>query len=273
MDVGIIGGGFAGLYTLKHCLEEGLTALLLEKQSNLGGVWNQANGPGSVQSFTYAVTSKLYLSPSDFPPPADWPEFPHCSLVYEHLMAYAAHFHLLPHVRTQQEVVNVVHGTPTHHTVYTQNMVVRCRHLVVATGANRCPYVPQDALFARFSGPTMHIHDYSDATLRLCANKRVLIVGGSDHASDVAGQICRVSAKTYVSIRDGQWFQDRMLGATSPADMLYNRMVNWGIKNVVGKHFVHRAFGDSSIRLFWGRGGSDIDIWNPKCDYLVRAVT
>lgn len=105
-DVCIIGAGFAGLYTLKHCLEAGLRAVVLEKTGNLGGVWNVANAPDAVQPFTYSVTSKLYLSPSnqcgphirteeDFPPPESWAEFPHASLVYQHLLNYAAHFQLL----------------------------------------------------------------------------------------------------------------------------------------------------------------------------------
>ena len=50
--------------------------VVLERSQHLGGVWNVQNGPGSVFDFTYSVTSKLYLSPTDFPPPDDWPEFP-----------------------------------------------------------------------------------------------------------------------------------------------------------------------------------------------------
>lgn len=59
-----------------------------------------------------------------------------------------------------------------------------------------------------------------------------------------------------------------MLGAHSPADMLYSRFIDWTVKHVVGKHFVQKNFGDTHIQLFWGRGGSDVDVWQPRCEYL-----
>ena len=56
-DVVIVGAGFSGIYTLKHCIEIGLNAIILEKSQNLGGVWNINNKPGGVHDFTYSVTS------------------------------------------------------------------------------------------------------------------------------------------------------------------------------------------------------------------------
>ena len=56
-DVLIVGAGFSGIYTLKHCIELGLNAIILEKSQNLGGVWNINNKPGGVHDFTYSVTS------------------------------------------------------------------------------------------------------------------------------------------------------------------------------------------------------------------------
>jgi cation diffusion facilitator CzcD-associated flavoprotein CzcO len=39
-DVVIIGSGWSGLCSLKHCLEEKLNAIILEKSPYFGGVWN-----------------------------------------------------------------------------------------------------------------------------------------------------------------------------------------------------------------------------------------
>ena len=37
-DVLVIGAGVAGIYTVKHCLEQGLRVLAFDRASHLGGV-------------------------------------------------------------------------------------------------------------------------------------------------------------------------------------------------------------------------------------------
>jgi dimethylaniline monooxygenase (N-oxide forming) len=267
-DVIIVGGGFSGIYTLKHCIEEGLNAILLEKSTEIGGVWNIQNKPGGVQDFTYSVTSKLYLSASDYPPPEDWPEFPHASLVHEYLINYTRHFNLEPYIMTGMQVKNIQHVDDIWTFDVNDGILWKSKNIVIATGVNTCPVYPNDTVFQNFKGPSIHAHYYNPSTLEMCKNKRVLLIGGSDTACDIAMQVCEVAQKTYVSIRNGQWFQDRHLGAESPADMLYSRSVDWFIKNLLGKHYVHKKFGDDDVQRWWGKGGSDIDIWKPKCDYL-----
>jgi len=106
MDVIIIGGGWSGLFTLKHCIEEGLSCILLEKSSDYGGVWNVQNSP-SVYPNTYSVTSKHYLSISDFPIPQDYPEFPHHSLVYKYMRTYVKHFELDKYISLDSNVEKI----------------------------------------------------------------------------------------------------------------------------------------------------------------------
>jgi dimethylaniline monooxygenase (N-oxide forming) len=267
-DVIIVGAGFSGIYTLKHCLEEGLKVLLLEKSPELGGVWNIKNKPGGVHEFTYSVTSKLYLSATDYPPPDDWPEFPNASLVYDYLMDYIHHFNLEPHILTNIHVQDVERVNDIWTLRGSTDVVWKSNHVVIATGVNSCPMYPKDMVFKNFQGPTMHAHDYTSQKNDYFVNKNVLVIGGSDTACDIAMQLCEKANKTYVSIRNGQWFQDRHFGAESPADMFYSRIVDWFIKHIYGKNHVHRGFGEKEIFQWWGKGGSDIDIWTPKCDYL-----
>jgi len=61
-----------------------------------------------------------------------------------------------------------------------------------------------------------------------------------------------------------------MLGAHSPADMFYSRFIDWTIKTIVGKAYVNATFGhdEKYVSRWWGHGGSDIDVWAPKCNYL-----
>ena len=77
----IIGSGISGIFTLKHLIEDGITnVIILDKNPEPFGVWNINNKP-SVFKDTYTVSSKLYMTISDFPIPENTPEFPHHSLI------------------------------------------------------------------------------------------------------------------------------------------------------------------------------------------------
>ena len=95
----IIGSGISGLFTLKHLKELGIhDILVIDKNHYPFGVWNLKNHPG-VKEFTYCVSSKLYMTISDFPIPKEYPEFPYHSDILEYYKLYAKKFDLLKHVK------------------------------------------------------------------------------------------------------------------------------------------------------------------------------
>lgn len=74
-----------------------------------------------------------------------------------------------------------------------------------------------------------------------------------------------------MSIKNGVWFQSRTGGAYEAADMVYSRIIDYLFKNVLSKKYLHNTLSDNkmnNILFFWGSGGSGIEIWKPKCDYL-----
>lgn len=69
----IIGSGISGIFTLKHLIEEGnKNVLVLDKNPEPFGVWNRKNHP-CVYENTHTVSSKLYMTISDFPLPEETP--------------------------------------------------------------------------------------------------------------------------------------------------------------------------------------------------------
>ena len=75
LALAIIGGGWAGLYALKHCLQQGLDAILLEKTDACSGLWVYRPGGGGVFANTIATASRGYMQASDFPFNENLPEF------------------------------------------------------------------------------------------------------------------------------------------------------------------------------------------------------
>ena len=266
-DVIIIGSGISGIFTLKHCLEKKLKCIILEKSDNICGVWNIKNDP-SVFSNTYSVSSKLYLSISDFPIPENYPEFPHWSLVLKYYKSYVQHFNLDDYILLKNEVTNIEKNNNKWN-IQTTNFLFKSKNIVIASGStNKCLNYPNMDLFKKFNGKTYHANDFGKLNLdTVLINKNIAVIGGSDTASDISVELSK-NNKVFMSISNGQWFQDRNAGAFEPADMFYNRFINFFTKKIFSKNYVHNEFGTEPISVYWGAGGSGIKEWLPKCKYL-----
>jgi len=265
----IIGSGISGIFALKHLIEEGNTSVLvLDKNPEPFGVWNIINKP-SVYENTYAVSSKLYMTISDFPLPEDTPEFPHHSIILKYYENYAKHFQLYSYIK-QNCTVTSVKKTKDRWFIQTNDAQYYASFVVIATGTvNDCPNIPTDSFYKNFSGEKYHCDSYD--MVKDYEGKKILVIGGSDTAVDLAMEL-RLKNKVTVSIKNGAWFQSRNYGAYSAADSLYSRISDFIIKNVVSKQYINDNTVTDSItsglKFWWGEGGSDVDVWKPKCNYL-----
>jgi dimethylaniline monooxygenase (N-oxide forming) len=264
----IIGSGISGIFTLKHLIDEGETnVLILDKNPEPFGLWNIINKP-SVFENTYTVSSKLYMTISDFPLPEDMPEFPHHSLILNYYKDYAKHFNLYQYIKQNCKVENIVKKNNTW-VINTNDEIYYSKNIVIATGTvNDCPNIPDDEMYNNFTGEKYHSNSFDK--IKDVKDKRILIVGGSDTAVDCAMELKNNNDVT-ISIKNGVWFQNRNLGAYEPADMLYSRGIDFLFKQIVTKKYIMNKLNPNEItnvQFFWGLGGTGIDIWRPKCDYL-----
>jgi dimethylaniline monooxygenase (N-oxide forming) len=266
----IVGGGISGIMTLKHLKQENIEAIVLEKSNETLGVWNIKNDP-SVFEDTYTVSSKLYMTISDFPLPKDYPEFPHWSLIYKYYLSYISHFNLNKYIFTNQKVNRVKKIGDKWKITVQNNMgsiyTIDCYHVVIASGSNNeCLNYPDDEKFKNFTGEKYHCNNYKKIKENI-KDKKVLIIGGSDSAGDTAVNLAQ-HQPVHMSIRNGQWFQHRYLGANEPADIFYSRVLDKFVKKIVGKKYIDKRFGKDFISFAWGEGGSGLKEWKPKCNYL-----
>ena len=80
--IAIIGAGASGMTSAKACLEQNLEPVVFEKTNYTGGLWRFQNkvtedGIASVMQSTIINSSKEMSAFSDFPPPADYPNYMH----------------------------------------------------------------------------------------------------------------------------------------------------------------------------------------------------
>ncbi|CAF0922293.1 unnamed protein product [Didymodactylos carnosus] len=262
----VIGGGWSGIYALKYLLEEQLDARLYEREPNLGGVWLYKEAPGGVYRSTHVTSSKTFLHASDFPMAKEIAHFPKHDQVLAHLNSYADYFNLWSHMHFTCDVVKIEKGQDDQWRVRFRNdgreIVEVFDGVVIAVGqhqtANDLRHVePLD----QFTGTMSHSISYKEPDDALYCDKTILIVGGGETASDLAVELCRVARRIYMSIRGGQWFQERLTG-DQPADIHFTKSL--GFFGFYDNIWVRIGW-SVLIRPFWGEGGTGIIEWKPRC--------
>lgn len=223
-DVIVVGAGFSGLVCCKHALENDLSVLVLEKQEDLGGIWNYSPDPDrpSVYKSTITTSSRIVSEISDFPMPDDYPDFPHHSQMLDYFKSYADHFSLLPHIRFNSNITNIQKNNGLWFVSTSDGINYQSKHLVMCTGVHQTPNDIRDQdPFDNFNGTIMHSsqYRYADSDYH---DKRILVYGGGESASDICHELSLSSRHVYWCIPNGQWFIDRKNGV-APLDYLSNR--------------------------------------------------
>ncbi len=255
-NIGIIGGGISGLYTLKYLLENNINNIkLFEKDSECGGIWNYKKDKfGGVLKHTHASSSVYYMHPSDFPYPDSTPLFPHHTIVNNHYKKYIEAFDLNKYIQYNSEVISLEKDNSLWIVTLKSNKKYIFKNIIIAIGTASYPSeIP--SLYNKFTGDVYHSHYFNDKEYK---NKRILIVGGGETGSDIATELCNDN-KVYMAIKDGIWFQDRIFGANFPTDMLYNRFVH----NCFTKNFINIVIG-KNVESIWGTNGHGVKIWETK---------
>lgn len=262
----VIGGGWSGLYALKYLLEEKLDAHLYESRSHIGGIWHydENENVGGVYKSAHVTSSKTFLHASDFPFPTSIGEFPSHEEVLAYLHSYADHFQLWKNIHLNSNITRVV---PQWSIILNDGeKTIDCDYLVVCSGQHQISNDPRDSHpFNKFTGTISHSISYKSPYHEQFQNKRILVVGGGETGSDLAVELSATVAKrVYMSIREGQWFQARVLGQ-QPADIMYTMLMRiFGYYDNILVLCWKRMF----FVPMWGSGGTGVPEWCPKVPFL-----
>ncbi|XP_038855462.1 flavin-containing monooxygenase 5-like isoform X2 [Salvelinus namaycush] len=267
--VAVIGAGPSGLTSIKSCLDEGLEPTCFESSDDIGGLWRFKETPEPGRSSIYRSlvvnTSKEMMCFSDFPMPADYPNYMLHSQLLQYFRLYAQHFDLLRHITFQTSVLTVRQRPDFSHSgqweVVTENREGQeQRHVfdgvLVCSGHYTQPVSPLDQFpgHESFPGRCLHSWVYKDADA--FRGKRVVVVGIGNSGGDIAVEISRAAEKTFLSTRKGAWVLARMSSSGLPLDMtaisrltvlltslLPRALVNWAAERTLNHRYDHRLYG------------------------------
>ena len=205
----VIGAGISGLVAAKVLRARGYDATVVEKSGDLGGVWEPARSYPGVQTQT---PRDLYCF-SDYPMPAEYPEWPSGAQMHAYLGAYAQRFGLRPCIRFRTEVLSLSRrpGAPSWLvTLRGADAAVETEHfdlVIVATGQFSQPrtlHLPGEDAFVAAGGTVRHSSQHGDgASVR---GRDVAVVGFSKSATDIAmGALAEGARTVSVIYRRASW--------------------------------------------------------------------
>jgi len=220
----LIGAGSSGIAVAKALHEQGVPFDCIEASDRLGGNWvfGNRNGMSAAYRDLHINTSRDRMAYSDFPMPADYPDYPHHAQIAAYFDTYVDHFGFRDHIIFDTRVTAVVRGADGVYTVTTDDGVV-CEYdvVLVANGHHWDARWPEPAFPGSdsFDGLQLHAHEYIDSTI--FEGKNVVVLGMGNSAMDIAVEASYVAKDTYLAARRGAWIVPKYLFGR-PSDQLKN---------------------------------------------------
>lgn len=198
----VIGAGAAGLSAAHALIKAGVPTAILEKESRLAEPWHRRHL--NLHLNTHRDLSSL----PGVSFPAGTPAFPPRTLVIRHLKEFSE-THGLP---VQFGVaVEEIAFKGDHWAVLTSAGPRLARHVVIATGRDRQPFVPQWKGMKDFTGRIIHSADFGEA--KDYAGKKVLVVGAGNSGFDALNHLANVdTVAVWLSARSGPALLPKRIG-------------------------------------------------------------
>ncbi|KAH9490256.1 Cyclopentanone 1,2-monooxygenase (CPMO) [Bulinus truncatus] len=217
-DVVVLGAGVSGLVTAKCLKEDGYNVCIIEKTSDVGGLWTFRENDYGVMKCTHINVSKYNYAFSDFPFPENVPDYPHHSDMAQYIKDYADKFQLMQliHFNTKVVSVDIIDGKWLTQCCKVdedgkedsnQTLTFTSSFMAVATGHHAKPSWPIFPGQDSFTGKILHAVNYKDPEFNDCAGKRVLIVGIGNSSVDAAVDCATIGGcrDVTISTRSGAW--------------------------------------------------------------------
>ena len=224
----VVGAGSSGLAAAKNLLQQGFTVDVLEREDDLGGNWNYGKPFARVYRSTHTISSKPGTEYTDYPMPAEYPDYPHHTQILAYLRAYAERFGVTERIRYGAAVESIAPerggAADTRWLVTSNGATTAYDAVVIANGHNWSPKTP--AYAGTFTGETMHSAHYRTADVFV--GKRVLVVGGGNSGCDIVVEAAQFAERAYHSTRRGYWYMPKYLFGR-PADQVGDRMLALGM--------------------------------------------
>jgi len=191
----VVGGGASGLSAAAALSLQGIDAVVLEQDPELGGTWARR------YDRLHLHTVRQFSGLAHFPIPRRYPAYLSRDDVVEYLREYARHFGLRVVTCAAVRRIRPRDASADRWTVETlDGDVWYARVVVIATGQYRQPVLPPWPGRESFGGRIAHSAAYTNATPYI--GQRVLVVGAGNSGAEIATDLSENGgADVAISIR------------------------------------------------------------------------
>jgi dimethylaniline monooxygenase (N-oxide forming) len=219
MKVCVIGAGSAGIAMGRALTVRGIDYDCYEREPDIGGLWRYPpeSGGSCAYSSLAANTSKTVMQYPSYPMPDDYPEYPHHTQVARYFDDYVDHYGLREHIAFKTEVTRAEPAAGGGWSVTLGDGTASRYDAVMVASGGRHALPAYGRYDGTFTGRELHSYDYEGPAG--FAGQTVVIIGLGATSADIATEVSRVAAATYISVRTGHYVVPKILEG-HPVDKL-----------------------------------------------------
>lgn len=187
----IVGAGPAGLAMAGRLRKMQIDFEIVEQSDRLAPAWHQH------YDRLHLHTVKQFSALPHRPFPDSYPPYVPKEQLLAYYRSYAEELAIQPHFLQQVQSIQKQQGHWITET--TQGQRYRSAHVIVCTGFNRKPNMPDFPGMAEFAGTIVHSSEYKNP--QPYEGQRILVVGMGNSGAEIALDLAEAGLTTYLSVR------------------------------------------------------------------------
>lgn len=212
-DVLIIGAGSAGLALAYQLKQVGIHPRIIDEASQVASSWRARHAQLSLN------THKSISNIPGLKLPKSYPTYPTRDQYVAYMEDYVK-FLDLP-VEWNTAAKSISQKSTGHWQVTTNTGTIECKHVVVCTGSDHVPYIPDWPGREKFKGELIHGGSFRHAADY--RGKSVLLVGAGNSGVDIGNYLAKEHlAPSWFSIRNSNWIAPKFL--LGPIQPVFSRL-------------------------------------------------
>jgi NADH dehydrogenase FAD-containing subunit len=238
-DIVVVGAGPAGQATSACLRQQGLAHVVLERANDVASTWQRH------YDRLHLHTTKTYSALPMTPWPKDVPRYPAREQVVQYLKAYAKEHHIAPRLGVE---VRKISRTGDRFLVDTSDGVLNPKFVVMATGYNGAPRMPDVPGLGSFAGTALHASEYKNPSP--FQGKRTLVVGCGNSGAEIALDLAEKGVDVSMVVRGPVHVVPRdLLGRPTQHTNVALSHLPIGLRDAIARFTVNLVVGDLSR---WG---------------------
>lgn len=218
----IIGAGASGLAVAKTFKERAIPFDCFEQTNGVGGIWNPES-PNLVYESTFLNSSRKLSRYSDFPMPANLPQYLSSRQAYDYIDSYARAFDVSDNITFNSEVKRAERVDGKWRIEISTDRRPRIYDgLIIANGHHWDPKLPDYP--GDFDGKILHSHAVKRRDQ--LKDKRVVVVGAGNSGTDIVCDAAIEAKSAIHSMRRSYFFFPKLVFG-KPTDVFVDLTSRW----------------------------------------------